>query len=306
MYVRSPLNYWGSKFKILGQLKNIFPKKIENLYDVFGGSGSVSWNIKANQNFYNEFNKDIYLVNKWLFENDFEFIKNEVEKTLEKWNLVNQPIKTQIVCKKTNDLKSLEFAKEQLFFYKKFLDHSLEFEKTNPLYIYIWWSLCAFYKSEEFKKNNTRGTKTINFIKLKIWKDYLKNRKIEFYNLDCFEFLKKFEFKENDFIYLDPPYISTTTEFYGNEIYGLNKQNELLNFLDELTSKNIKWAFSNVDNEILDNWLINKNYTKNILEISYTYGTNSYNYENKKHQEILITNYQNEKVSYKWEQLTLF
>ena len=46
---RSPLFYMGDKFKLLDQLKDRFPKKINNFIEPFTGGGSVFLNINANK-----------------------------------------------------------------------------------------------------------------------------------------------------------------------------------------------------------------------------------------------------------------
>lgn len=60
---------------------------------------------------------------------------------------------------------------------------------------------------------------------------------------------------------LDPPYLISFSEY--NKIWNEEKELELLNFLDELNKKNIKFAISNITaykwrkNEIFLNWMKN-------------------------------------------------
>ena len=44
----------GNKYKLLPQLQPLFPKNIDTLYDLFGGSGCISANINAKKIIYNE------------------------------------------------------------------------------------------------------------------------------------------------------------------------------------------------------------------------------------------------------------
>ena len=48
-YCKCPLNYAGGKFRVLHELEKYFPKNIHTLYDLFGGAGNVTANIKANK-----------------------------------------------------------------------------------------------------------------------------------------------------------------------------------------------------------------------------------------------------------------
>ena len=53
---KSPFNYVGNKYRIITELKSIFPKSVNTFYDVFGGSGTVSLNMakQAKQIVYND------------------------------------------------------------------------------------------------------------------------------------------------------------------------------------------------------------------------------------------------------------
>ena len=71
---RSPLFYMGDKFKLLDQLKNKFPKNINDFIEPFTGGGSVFLNIKANNYYLNEklyigCSKGALIVNKIQFQN---------------------------------------------------------------------------------------------------------------------------------------------------------------------------------------------------------------------------------------------
>lgn len=303
MYIKSPLVYWGSKKRILSQIFEIFPKNINRFFDCFGGSGVVSWNVKSNEVFYNEINKDIVSIIKWIYETPYEKLKKDIFELMDKFELTNFKYKTENFYKKTFNFKMLEQLKNEKKKYKKFLNYSLQFEKNNPLYIYIWYSLSAFYQLEK-KENNELG-KTIIIIKLKIWKEWMSKKKIHFSSLDCIDFIKSFDFKTDDFLYLDPPYLKTDCSAYENN-YSFSKQEILFETLENLK---IKWAMSNVNNnddEALKNWILKNKYIENKLDLIYTFGKNLNQKEQKNNNEILITNYQKKPVSFKIQQLKFF
>lgn len=52
--VKSPTNYIGNKYKLLPQLLELFPNKINMFYDVFGGGGSLSLNVSSEHVYYND------------------------------------------------------------------------------------------------------------------------------------------------------------------------------------------------------------------------------------------------------------
>ena len=136
--------------------------------------------------------------------------------------------------------------------------------------------------------------------KLKKYIDICNEKKIEFV---CKDF-KKIDIKDLkgvEFIYADPPYLITDAVYNENAGWNEKEERELLNLLDKLNKKGIKFALSNVlqkkklniKNEILYDWL-EKNKDKYFInEIEYDYRSASYNKKNRDglEEEVLITNY---------------
>jgi DNA adenine methylase len=117
----------------------------------------------------------------------------------------------------------------------------------------------------------------------------------------CFE---KFDFdllSKDDFVYCDPPYLITTGCYNDGKrgFKGWNEQQEtlLLQTLDELNAKNIRFALSNVlahkgqENLLLKQWLDNNDYLVNHINSDYS-NCNYQSINNKGSVEVLITNYQ--------------
>ena len=46
-YIKSPLNYTGGKYKILGPIFDIFPQDIGTFVDLFAGGFNVGINVEA-------------------------------------------------------------------------------------------------------------------------------------------------------------------------------------------------------------------------------------------------------------------
>jgi len=57
--VRSPLFYVGDKYKLMPQLRELFPNNINTYYDVFCGGGSASINVNAKKIVMNDIDKKI-------------------------------------------------------------------------------------------------------------------------------------------------------------------------------------------------------------------------------------------------------
>ena len=57
-------------------------------------------------------------------------------------------------------------------------------------------------------------------------------------------FFENINFQENDFIYLDPPYLITFSEY--NKLWNQETEERLLKFLEHLDEQNVNFAISNV------------------------------------------------------------
>ena len=86
---RSPLFYVGDKYKLMSQLVNLFPKKVNNFYEPFVGGGTVFLNVNANKYFLNDIDKNLINIHEFLIKNSnnkSNFFKR-VEKIIYKYNL---------------------------------------------------------------------------------------------------------------------------------------------------------------------------------------------------------------------------
>ena len=101
---------------------------------------------------------------------------------------------------------------------------------------------------------------------------------------------------ENDFVYCDPPYLVTCASYNEQDGWNETKERELLELLDNLNARGIKFALSNVlenkgkTNEILKVWA--EKY--NVHYLNYSYGNCNYHAKDKSENstvEVLITNY---------------
>lgn len=123
---------------------------------------------------------------------------------------------------------------------------------------------------------------------------------------------------ENDFVYADPPYLITTGTYNdgrrGFTGWSEKEEYKLLEILDDLHQKNIKFALSNVlehkgkSNDILKKWTENNpNYKINYIDFDYSNANyQTLNRDKNASIEVLITNYVPENLSKKPLQQTLF
>jgi DNA adenine methylase len=119
----------------------------------------------------------------------------------------------------------------------------------------------------------------------------INNRSITYTHMDFEIFMKELKFNSQDFVYLDPPYLLTGSEYTK----GWNHISEikLYKLLDFLDSKKVKFALSNVEiyndkkNEFLQHWM--KGYKVHVVKSNYI---NYFDNSKKSIKEVLVCNYE--------------
>jgi len=74
--------------------------------------------------------------------------------------------------------------------------------------------------------------------------DYVKDKNIQLFNMDFQDFIEKVQPTSKDLVYLDPPYLITFSEY--NKLWNEDSEIRLINYLDELNARGIRFAVSNV------------------------------------------------------------
>ncbi len=294
---RSPMFYVGDKYKLIDEIKKYFPQKIDAFIEPFVGGGSVFLNIDAKKYILNDIDKNIYTLHKFLKgnTNEGEFLE-EILKYAKKYNLSRSFNEDIVPAELKKEYKKTYYAKYNKNGYNKLKQDFNKAKRKNSMLLYIlliygFNRMIRFNLKGEF--NVPVGNVDFNKNVEKAIKDYfifVKEKNITVENLDFKPFIKKNGFKNDDFIYLDPPYLITFSEY--NKIWNEEKEIELLTLLDELDERNIKFAISNVtkykgrENNIFSNWM--KKYKKTNIKSNYiSYHDNS----KKDFEEVLVYNY---------------
>lgn len=283
MYIKSPLNYIGGKYKLLPQILPLFPNKISMFYDVFGGGASVSLNVESEYVYYNDIvnyvadmfdelkNKD---VNECLQQLDFIKSKYNLSKTNEEGFL-----------KLRNDYNNGERSWDMFYM---LVCHSFNYQfRFNNQQEYN-----SSFGRNRSEYSATTKRKFINFMNrlndIDIVFDTRDFREIDYSSAD-----------ENDLIYFDPPYLITCGNYNDGKrgFKGWNKQDDkdLMDLCDRLDEQGTRFAMSNVlehkglRNEELIEW--SKKYK--VYHMDYNYNNCNYqdNNQDNKTVEVLIINY---------------
>ncbi|MEB7465721.1 DNA adenine methylase [Mammaliicoccus sciuri] len=280
--IKSPLNYVGGKYKLLPQIIPLFPKDIELFVDLFSGGANVGINVKAKNYWFNDMNDKVNEMFRYFLTQDPEKLINDIDDIIFKWNL-----------SKTNQ--------EAFLLFRDYYNSN-----PSPLYLYVLVAYSYNYQirfNNSMKYNNPFGKNRSQFT-TKMRSNLIKfvkrlNEINPTFTDYLFEDLNLSNLKTNDFVYLDPPYLITKASYNdgnrGFTNWDEGQELKMYELLNQLTSKSIRWAMSNVlenkdkKHTLLENFIESEGVEVHIL--NYNYNNSSYNSKSMGSKEVLITNY---------------
>lgn len=248
---RSPFFYVGDKFKLLPQLKENFPKEIDRFIEPFCGGGSVFLNTTAKQYLLNDIDSNMVALHKMLiaYSNNEDAFWRSITTLIERYALSATYFGKDIPQELRKEFPKTYFAKYNKDAYLN-LRADYNSDKSNVLLLY----LLLVYGFNHMIRFNSKGdfnlpVGNVDFndnvvAALKGYFSYVKNKPIKFNNMDFEAFLNSIEITDKDFVYLDPPYLITFSEY--NKLWDEDCEMRLIKVLDELNARNIRFAVSNV------------------------------------------------------------
>ena len=264
--LRSPLFYVGDKYKLMDEISSYFPVSIDKFVEPFVGGGSVFMNTVAKKFYLNDINSYIIGLHKYLCKeaNRENAFFDDLESIIKEYGLSYSCKDDCIPTALKRRYRKTYFAKYNKDAYEQMRSDFNESSKDNMSLLYLLL-IYGFNRMLRFNKP-------------------------KWYNLDYKVFLKILKLSENDFIYLDPPYLITSSEY--NKLWNEKDEKELLQLLDGLNERNIRFAVSNVthykdrQNDIFIKW--SQKYNTHSIKSNYiSFHDNSI----KQLNEVLITNY---------------
>lgn len=307
--IQSPLNYTGGKYKLLPQILPLFPSDIDTFIDLFCGGCNVGINVNCNQVIYNDLNQNLLFLYNTFKNLEKESILDWIYKIIDKYelSLVSKNGYEYYRCQSSSglgDYNREKFLKLRSDFNEKHSKGNYDYFYYVMLYVIIVYSFnnqIRFNSDGEF--NLPVGKRDFNQKMEKKLCDFIDRIHEQNCFFTCCDF-REFDISslsQKDFIYIDPPYLITCATY--NEQGGWDEacERELLDFIDKLHKKNIRFALSNVvrskgkENTILANWLDKNTDKYKVNYLDYNYSNSNYQTKDKKSvaQEVLITNYLN-------------
>lgn len=302
--ISSPLNYIGGKYKLLKQIIPVFPRKIDVFLDLFCGGCNVGLNVNAKRIILNDNFQPLHDLLQFFKQESSVKIIRLIEETIARYALSRSDLNGYAYygCDSSDGLSA--YNKERYMHLRRDFNR---YASKDALYFAMLYVLIVFSFNNQIRFNRKGafnlpvGKRDFNLKmreKLRQFLERLKSENISLsgldfrkVNLDCLT--------SESLVYVDPPYLITCATY--NEQNGWNEmlERELLQFLDQLHAKKIRFVLSNVlyskgkVNQILLEWL---NLHKNIYfvnRLAYTYANANYQTKQKSGMadEMLIVNY---------------
>lgn len=273
-----PLNYIGSKAKIVPDILRFQPENYDTFIDAFGGGFNVGINISANKIIYNDLN---YLVANLI-------------RSFREYDTYDYLLYIKRIIKKFG----LEKANGPAYLEARSYYNSLPEEKKDPrllftIILYGFQQQIRFNSQHDF--NNPVGMRWFNdkiLEKMISFSRQIKEGNYEF----CHQNYKELrsQMTPSSFVYFDPPYNLTTGSYNDGKrgFGGWNKklEAELFSFADDLNQSGISFMLSYVvehkgetNQELLD-WVDKRGYR--LIQLGDIIGISG-----SRRKEVLIVNY---------------
>ena len=269
---KSPLNYSGSKDKIVPEIIKELPSSFSTFVDAMGGAFNVGANIATSGTVvYNDYNTHIYEIIKMLSEDDKNKICKRVESIIKEYKLEKG-------------------YKEGYYDLRKSYNKNPTPMKLFALHMYSFQNMIRFNNDLEF--NTPCGVAG--------YSEDLKERIMNFIPKSKSVILKNEDYRELDYssypsdtvFYFDPPYFITSAAYNdgkrGYNGWSASDESKLLALLARLDEQGYKFLLSNVlrhkdkTHHILIEWIKEHNFS--VIDM----GTTGWRYTKN---EVLIKNY---------------
>ena len=200
IYIKSPLNYVGGKYKLLKEILILFPNNINTFVDLFGGGFNVGVNVNAKYIIYNDILKQVVDLLNNIKVSNIEDLLNEIDSYINKYDL-----------SKENKEGYLKFRSDYNFGIKTPM-------KFYTLLCYAFNYQIRFNKNGEYNMPFGKDRSSFN--------PTLKQKLIDFHKrlneIDCvflnipFDKFNLSNLNNNDFVYCGPPYFNSVASYNEN------------------------------------------------------------------------------------------
>lgn len=273
-----PLNYIGSKAKVVPDIIRLQPKNYNTFIDAFGGGFNVGINITAKKIIYNDLN---YLVTNLI-------------RSFREYDTYDYLLYIKRIIKKFG----LEKANGPAYLNARSYYNSLPAEERDSrllftIIMYGFQQQIRFNSHHDF--NNPVGMRWFNDKILEKMISFSRQIKEGNYEFFCYNYKElRNQMTSSSFVYFDPPYNLTTGSYNDGKrgFCGWNKEleAELFLFADDLNQSGVSFMLSYVvehkgvvNHELLD-WIHKRGY--HLIQLGDIIGISG-----SRRKEVLIVNY---------------
>lgn len=276
-----PFVKWaGGKRQIIDKLLKYAPEEFDTYYEPFVGGGAFLFELSPKNAVINDYNKELMNVYECIKDSD----------------------KFDKMCKELNNHEANH--SEEYYYQIRNLDRDKN--KFNKLADYKRAARTIYLNKACFNglyRVNSKNEFNVPFGKkskvntyegqnLGIICGYLNYNNIKLLSTDFEEAVK--DAKKGDFIYFDPPYDSDTSTFnsYTEDGFGKEEQKRLAGVYKKLADKGCYVMLSNHNTKLVNE--LYKEFNINVIEAKRNINSNGA--KRGKVEEVIITNYKNNKV----------
>lgn len=296
--IRSPFFYVGDKYKLMPQLKQLMPQNIKQYIEPFVGGGSSFLNTKGNSYILNDVDSYVVELHRYIgsYANRTEDLFGELFEMIDfyglscsyRGRLVPDELKKRHVKTYYSKYNKEAYIKMR----KDFNAKKEDLLKLYLLLIYGFNHMLRFNGKGDF--NLPVGNVDFNsnvYQALNNYLDFIRKHEITFFNMDYISFLEKVKFGKDAYVFLDPPYLISMSEY--NKLWNEKKEDELCEYLDALDDRGIKFGITNL---ITHKGKINKRFSDwskkyCAYDIKSNYISFHDNTIKEGSQEVFVTNY---------------
>jgi len=308
--IKSPLNYAGGKYRLLPFILPLFPTRIHTFYDAFAGGGNVGINIRmVNQVICNELQTPVVQLMQTMQSLGVDRFTQAIQAIIANYQFSNTLTHGYAFyhCQSTSGLAAynkVPFETLRHDYNTLAAQPHASPEDTLKLSL-LFYTLIIFSFNNQIRFNQ-HGAFNMPVGK-RDFNQHLHNHLERFiqalntqpiaWTQGSYARLIDQPLHPHDFVYCDPPYLITNAPYNENHGWNLEKERQLLHFLDTLDQRHIAFALSNVlthkgrSHDLLKQW--STSYHVHFLN---SHGYSNCNYHAKPAhpqdtQEVLICNY---------------
>lgn len=254
-FMRSPFFYVGDKYKLLPAIIPQFPTGIDRFIEPFVGGGSVFLNVRAKSYLLNDIDCNIIdlhrhlcrqstRVDAWIEELYALMCEYGLSRSFRE-DVVPDALKREFVKTYYAKFNKDAFARLRSDYNASTRTTKADLDRLYLLLIYGFNRMLRYNSKGDY--NLPVGNVDFNTNVKEAIDAYAKRvstRDMVFSSMQFDEFMRQVNPQRNDFVYCDPPYLITGSEY--NKIWHEEEDLRLMRALDALNEKGVRFAVSNV------------------------------------------------------------